>query len=78
MGELLMGGTGANAAWCWRVSVLWGAPQQGGACPEGVMAVGRSPPQPGLWAPSQVPFHRLPVFQSIICNPPGRWCLIRA
>ena len=35
-----------------------------------VMAVGRSPPWPGLCAPSQVPFHRQPFCESIICSSP--------
>lgn len=33
-----------------------------------VRAVGRSPPQPGLWEPSQLPFHRWLVCQSMTYN----------
>lgn len=43
------------------------APRLGG-CPLLVMAVGRSPPWPGLWAPSQVSFHRQWFCESIICS----------
>ena len=53
---------GEGAGWCWGVSAGAGpcmkqAPRLG-ACPLLVMAVGRSPPWPGLWGPSQVSFHR--------------------